>query len=151
MPPLLEERGHAPFLTCSSKPGLKDLLFVFRERLHVIHDVPAFFLGHAFLTGRHDPLYPFRDLPVDLTIRHRGHPLFIGEIGGFATQSRKVCLVARTSLAMTKHTVALRAFHVELFALRDRFGRRGGRVLRLVSVFRKLPGVLREVLLRAGA
>src|SRR5215204_1431933 len=126
-------------------------LFSLRERPHVIHHVPPLLLAHAFLTGGHDALNPLGYLPEDLAIRHRGHPFFVRQVGGLATQFREVRLIARACLAVTKHAVALRALHVELFALSDRLGRHGGWVLRLVSVFRKLPGVLREVLLWAAA
>src|SRR5215213_363702 len=130
-------------------PRLTFLLSL-RERPHVVHHVPPLLLTHAFLTRGHDALNPLRYLPEDLAIRHRGHPFFVRQVGGLATQFRQVRLIARARLAVTKHAVALRALHVELFALSDRLGRHGCRVLRLVSVFRKLPRVLREVLLSAA-
>ena len=99
------------------------LLLVFRERAHVVHDVPALFLGHAFLSpAGMIPRDTFRDLPEDLAVSHRCHAFFVRQVGGFATQTSACLLHCLRQSRRDKKCSCPCLFQVELFAFLDRLG-----------------------------
>jgi len=126
-------------------------LFILRERAHVIDHVPTLCcFGHPSLTGRHNPPNPFRNLPEDFAVGHRGHPLFVREIRGLAAQFGKIRFVAGAGITVTKDAVAFGWIQIERFSSLDRFRRCGRWVLRLVGILGKFPRVLGKILLRTA-
>jgi len=109
--------------------------------------VPALFLVHALLTRGHDSVDALCDLPEELAVCHFIHAFLIREICWLSSQFREVCFVTCASLAVTEDAVAFASFEVKGLSFFDRFSRRDDGILRFVSIFRKFPRILREVLL----